>query len=160
MIGNLEILALNRPALLLAEIAGWLHDMGKCADEHITQQASDKPQGHSYLYKRSHSSLINSSLSLSLLGESITLRDLVEMARPRVVADTSALWLLRSLGRCHAAAHIEKEESDHIGKQPYRDTRSNSASGFESEPMTGLTLNLTRLPSTSLSNHNLFEDCA
>ena len=32
---NLGVLSQNRNALLLAEVAAWLHDMGKCADEHI-----------------------------------------------------------------------------------------------------------------------------
>jgi|GEM_PF-4474402 hypothetical protein len=32
---SLKVLKDNRDALLLAEVAAWLHDMGKCADEHI-----------------------------------------------------------------------------------------------------------------------------
>ncbi len=158
MSGGLEILASNQSALLLAEIAGWLHNMGKCADEHIIQQASDQPSGHSYQYKKAHTSLIFSSLNLTLLGESIALRDLVEKSKPKVVADTSAHWLLRALGRCHAAAHIEKEEADNVGKQPYRDTRMSSAFGLESSPLAGLTAKLESLPFASLANHNLFRD--
>jgi hypothetical protein len=158
MSGNLNDLASHQSDLLLAEIAGWLHDMGKCADEHITQQASDSPPGHSYQYKKAHSSLIPSSLTLSLLGETITLRDLVEKARPKVVADTSAPWLLRALGRCHAAAHIEKEEADDTGKQAYLDTRMSSAFGLESVPSAGLTTKLTSLPFTSISSYSLFRE--
>jgi len=36
-------------------VEAWLHDMGKCADEHIINQASDKPQGYSYSYKKAQS---------------------------------------------------------------------------------------------------------
>jgi len=35
---DLNILAENRDALLLAEVAAWLHDMGKCSDEFIDKK--------------------------------------------------------------------------------------------------------------------------
>lgn len=35
MAADLEVLAQNRDALLLAEMAAWLHDMGKCTDEFL-----------------------------------------------------------------------------------------------------------------------------
>ena len=35
MTGDLRVLADNRDALLLAEVAAWLHDMGKCADSFL-----------------------------------------------------------------------------------------------------------------------------
>ncbi len=152
---DLEILKQHRDALLLAEVAGWLHDMGKCADEHIKKQASDCPGGHRY-DKTTYSSLLANVEPLNLLGESVALQTLVEQARPAVVRGAGRTWLLRVLGRCHAAAHIEKEEADRTGKQPVSDTRMSTACGFEHPPVSGLTANLKGLPYDSLTERATF----
>ncbi|MEA3310492.1 MAG: CRISPR-associated protein Csx11, partial [Chloroflexota bacterium] len=154
---NLQVLSDNREALLLAEVAAWLHDMGKCADEHITRQANNCPSGYSYQYKTAYSSLIASALSLNLLGETIPIRTLVEQARPRAVRDTTQTWLLRVLGRCHAAAHIEKEEADRTGKQPAANTRISTAYGYESAPVSGLTAALRGLPYANITDRSIFQ---
>lgn len=154
---DLEVLRTNREALLLAEVVAWLHDMGKGADEHVIHQSSDCPSGHSYSYKTAYSNLVPSALNVDLsatLSESISVRDLIEQARPRIVRDTSRMWLLRVLGRCHAAAHIEKEETDG-GKQLQSDTRLSSVFGYESPPLSGLTSRLTGLPFHSLNNRSV-----
>ncbi|MFQ5857414.1 MAG: CRISPR-associated protein Csx11 [Anaerolineae bacterium] len=153
---DLKVLVDHRNELLLAEVAAWLHDMGKCADEHVINQATDRPSGYEYQYKTAHSSLIASAPALNLLGESIPFQSLVEQARPRIVGDSSQPWLLRALGRCHAAAHIEKEEADRTGKQPAADTRMSTAYGFELPPLSGLTTKLQGLPYANLTNRTIF----
>jgi len=146
---NLGVLSQNRNALLLAEVAAWLHDMGKCADEHIINQASDKPQGYSYSYKKAQSHLLPSQLSdVCLINEKISVKDLIEEGRPRIISDTSRPWLLRVLGRCHSAAHVEKElsDSDTSTKQLQANTRLSTAFGLEGNPIVGLTSTLAKLP--------------
>lgn len=152
---SLQVLANenNHQALLRAEVAAWLHDMGKCADEHIVNQASDKPTDYSYQYKTAQSSLLPSSLPpVTLLGESVAVKDLIEKGMPRIISSTSQPWLLRALGRCHSAAHVEKELEDReiSTKQPKDDTRLSTAFGFESTPVKGLTPRLQALPFASL----------
>ncbi len=156
MSNDLEILKLHRNALLLAEAAAWLHDMGKCTDEHLINQANDRPPGYKYQYKTAYSSLLATAPLFNLLGESVALKTLVEQARPAVVSDASHPWLLRVLGRCHAAAHIEKEEADRTGKQPASDTRMSTAYGFEQLPLNGLTANLKGLPYANLTERTIF----
>lgn len=153
---NLQVLANHRNDLLLAEVAAWLHDMGKCADEHLTNQASNRPSGYSYQYKTAYSSLLAAAPSLSLLGETVSLRTLVEQAKPGAIHDMRQPWLLRALGRCHGAAHIEKEEADRAGKQPASDTRMSTAYGSERLPLSGLTTGLRALPYASIADRAIF----
>ena len=158
-IPSLEALHNNRDALLLAEVAAWLHDMGKCADEHIINQASDKPQGYAYSYKTAQSHRLPSGLpDVCLMNETISVKDLIEQGMPRVISDASKPWLLRSLGRCHSAAHVEKElsERETSTKQPKDNTRLSTAFGFEGNPVTGLTNALSRLPFNSMQNRARF----
>ncbi len=152
---GLEILKQNREALLLAEVAAWLHDMGKCADEHIVHQASDAPPGHSYRYKSAQSHRLPSPPpSVNLLGETATVQDLIERGMPRIINDNSQPWMLRALGKCHAVAHVEKEldDRDRSTKQPQNDTRLSTAFGIEGNPVSGLTQLLDKLPLHNLSN--------
>jgi hypothetical protein len=158
-IPSLEALHNNRDALLLAEVAAWLHDMGKCADEHIINQASDKPQGYAYSYKTAQSHRLPSGLpDVCLMNETISVKDLIEQGMPRVISDASKPWLLRSLGRCHSAAHVEKElsERETSTKQPKDNTRLSTAFGFEGNPVTGLINALSRLPFNSMQNRARF----
>jgi hypothetical protein len=138
-----------RDNLLLAEVAAWLHDMGKCADEHIINQASDRPQGYSYSYKTAQSHRLPSGLpDVCLMNETISVKDLIEQGMPRVISNASKPWLLRVLGRCHSVAHVEKElpDGDTSTKQPKNNTRLSTAFGLEGNPVTGLTNILSRLP--------------
>jgi hypothetical protein len=156
---SLGVLKQNRDALLLAEVAAWLHDMGKCADEHIINQASDKPQGYSYSYKKAQSHLLPSQLSdVCLINEKISVKDLIEEGRPRIISDTSRPWLLRVLGRCHSAAHVEKElsDSDTSTKQLQANTRLSTAFGLEGNPIVGLTSTLAKLPFHSMCDRATF----
>lgn len=153
---DLKLLKDNHDALLLAEVAAWLHDMGKGADEHIINQASDKPTG--YKYKPAQFlHFLASAPPLNLLSESIPLCELVEKARPKIADDPSHPWLLRTLGHCHGVAHVEKEEADSSGKQLQADTRLSDTFGFEREPLKGLTARLTSLPFNLLQNRPVFE---
>jgi len=158
-IPSLKVLHDNRDALLLAEVAAWLHDMGKCADEHIINQASDKPQGYLYSYKTAKSAHLPSSLpDVCLMNETISVKDLIEQGMPKVINDASKPWLLRVLGRCHSAAHVEKElpERETCTKQPKDNTRLSTAFGLEGNPVTGLTNTLSSLPFNSMQSRATF----
>ena len=79
---DLTVLANKRDELLLAEVAAWLHDMGKCSDEMIERQASDKPQQPIFRgrndYKTHFSHLLGSKANCCIVlnGENVTLKDL------------------------------------------------------------------------------------
>ena len=153
---SLQVLADNHEALLLAEVAAWLHDMGKCADEHIINQASDKLADYSYSYKTAQSYRLPSDLpDISLLNEIISVKVLIEEGRPKVTRDASRPWLLRVLGCCHSVAHVEKELSgEKSTKQPKDDTRASTVFGFESIAIKGLTAKLDKLPFSSLQQRS------
>ncbi|MBK7387441.1 MAG: CRISPR-associated protein Csx11 [Methanothrix sp.] len=153
---DLDRLSQCRQGLLLAELAAWLHDMGKCSDEHIINQSSNKPAEYSFNNKRDYSYLLDSAPTLSILGESITIKELVEEARPRVVDDINKSWLLRALGRCHGAAHVEKEEAEKTGKQLQNDTRLSNVFGFEQTHLSDLSNRLKSLPFSYLTDRALF----
>lgn len=155
---DLEALAAHREQILLAEVAGWLHDMGKCSDEMVNEQASDKRNSSpAFKYKTHFSSHIDPSCAIGpVAGETEQLKTLVERGAPKT-------WLMRALGRCHNAAHIDKQEPDEDpthpkheaerfpGKQPRAGTRLSSAFGVESAPLNGLTARLTALPLNPLA---------
>jgi hypothetical protein len=109
MNADLKILAENRDALLLAEVGAWLHDMGKCSDEMIMLTAWDKPDGSKFKYKTAFSSKVG-NYTINLFNEKVALKELVETGMPRIVNSPDIYWIIRTLGRCHASAHIEKEE--------------------------------------------------
>ena len=148
-----------RDALLLAEVAALLHDVGKCADEHIINQASDKPQDYSYSYKTAQSHRLPLGLpDVCLMNETVSVKDMIEQGMPRVIRDTSKPWLLRVLGRCHLAAHVEKElfDKETSTKQPQNNTRLSTAFGLEGNPVTGLTNTLSSLPFNSMQSRATF----
>jgi hypothetical protein len=142
---DLEVLSLNRRGLWLAEAAALLHDMGKCADEMLVMAASDRPANLGYNYKTAQLHRVDAKLTVDLLGESIPMRELIDRGRPAAVSDSAELWLVRGLGRCHAAAHVEKEDPTG-GKQKAADTRLATAFGHEREPLAGLSHRLDTLP--------------
>ena len=159
VVPSLKVLADNRDALLLAEVAAWLHDMGKCADEHIINQASDRPQNYSYRYKTAQTHRLPATLNdINLLGETVSVKDLIEQGMPRVISNQSCPWLLRALGKCHAVSHVEKEldDRDTATKQPKDDTRLSTAFGVEGSAVTGLTALLDALPFGNLTDRASF----
>lgn len=158
MTKSLEILAENRDALLLAEIAAWLHDYRKCSDEHVAVKAKPKPNGAQGLHKGSIKDwLSNSKPSINFLQPKISIDDLIILGGSREGFDPSKPWIVRALRRCHYAAHIEKEESDEIGKQPAGNTRPATPFGFESEPLSGLTAKLKALPYENINKREVFQ---
>ncbi len=148
---DLEVLRTNREALLLAEVAAWLHDMGKCDDRHITEESSDKKGTTGYQYKQHHNSLV-SGYSVTIAGESVTLADLIERGVPGNIKEVSELWLVRALGRCHNAAHTEKEEKYLLATQKAANTRASNTFGWESAPISGLESLLKKIDFTGLTN--------
>lgn len=145
----------HRENIQLAEIAALLHDMGKCADEYIIHQGADVPHGHQYKYKVAQSSRIpQSTTDVVLLGEQASVKKLIEHGMPRIISDVSQPWILRVLGRCHAAAHVEKELADveTSTKQKCQSTYLSSAFGTESGPIAGLTKRLQSIPFGLLSD--------
>jgi len=156
---NLQTLKQHRQDLLLAEVAAWLHDMGKCADEHIINQASDKPSSFAYQYRTAQSHRLPTTLPpIRLLGDAVTVKDLIEKGRPRIISHASQPWPLRVLGKCHAVAHVEKELEDHetSTKQPKDETRLCSAFGIEDNSVSNLTSLLSGLPFTSMQDRDEF----
>ncbi len=160
MSNSLEVLTQkqNHDMLLLAEVVGWLHDMGKCDERHLEQQASDytgpkKP--YPYNYKKDHSHLVGTA-TLTLLGESISLEDLISEEEVKaVVPDKSRLWLVRTLAFCHAVAHTEKEPVFHLVQQTVKDTRLSNSFGYEFGHLTDLRKRLESLPFGLLLRSNL-----
>lgn len=158
---DLKDLADNRDALLLAEVAAWLHDMGKCSDEMIEWQASNKPQQTIFQgrndYKTHFLHLLGSKANCRIVlnGENVKLKDLIEKGMPRAIKNSNGSWIIRFLGRCHAAAHIEKEgQAD--AKQTINDTRLSSPFGDETKPLISITSGLKGLPFGGISNRSLF----
>jgi len=151
---DLQVLADNRDALLLAEVAAWLHDWEKCTDEHVQNHAKDSatkgPLPDLALYIP--------SLSVSLLGEALSLCSLLNRK--------GKSWLVSALSRCHRAAHLEKEEPpdknvlkefNEVGQQSIADTRLSSPFGYEPIVLSDLTARLLRLPFTDLSDRTRFQ---
>ncbi|RZN14850.1 MAG: CRISPR-associated protein Csx11 [Methanosarcinales archaeon] len=161
MTADLKILTDKQDDLLLAEVAAWLHDMGKCSDEMIERQASDKPQqpifrgGNDYKIHFSHLLGSKANCRIVLNGENVTLKDLIEKGMPKAIRNSNESWIIRFLGRCHAAAHIEKEgQAD--AKQTINDTRLSSPFGYETKPLIGITSGLKGLPFGGISNRSPF----
>jgi hypothetical protein len=156
---NLDKLRDNQQALLLAETAALLHDMGKCADEQIINQSSVKPVGYTYNYRTAQSHLLPSPLpDVILFGETISIGYLIEKGMPKAINDINNPWILRVLGRCHSVAHVEKElkNEDTTTKQPKEKTQLSNAYGLEGDVVCGLTKLLHSLPFAELNNRNLF----
>jgi CRISPR-associated Csx11 family protein len=158
--GSLEDLAAVRDELLKAEVAAWLHDMKKCSEKHIMRQM-EPPQN----IVSQNSNPIDASKALdqiksfdvNLLGESMRFDDLFEEGRPRNITDQNRKWLARVLGRCHSAAHTEKEEVFYLLKQ-VKDTRRSSPFGYESAPLRDLAVRLTNLPFNKLFDPSFGEE--
>ncbi|MGI9057473.1 MAG: CRISPR-associated protein Csx11 [Ktedonobacteraceae bacterium] len=159
MVNSLEVLADKdiKKALILAEAAALLHDMGKCDEKQLEQQA-EPSISHNYSYKQSHLEDI-ATYSFSLLGESVTLAELIRYGMPRNIdRERGKKWLVRVLGYCHSAAHMEKEETYYLLKQTRKAAHSSNPFGYESEPLIKLEERLTSLPfDTIIEQHANFK---
>nr|HDM59474.1 CRISPR-associated protein Csx11 [Bacillota bacterium] len=146
----------EKESILLAEIGALLHDMGKCVDAHIEKKAFDCSQGFRYNYRKLEDirreagmpNLLSPAPRLQILGEQVTIDQFVERS--------GFQWLIKTLKRCHGAAHIEKEETDETGKQSRQDTRLSSPFGIEGDHVSGLTALLKRLPWSDLQQREKF----
>ncbi|WP_214079635.1 hypothetical protein [Mesotoga sp.] len=113
MTKSLKILKDNRDSLLKVELAGWLHDMFKCSDEHVDRQ-SVEPVLSMNVGKAFYFGFMN-DFDISFKGslkESVRLTELIDKGKPgkTTMEDKNLSLLVKYLGRCHGAAHIEKEE--------------------------------------------------
>ena len=153
---DLKKISENKGDILLAEIGALLHDMGKCVDAHITAQALDCPENFSYRYRRLQDirgeikmpNLLSSAPQLQILGEQVSINQFVERS--------GSQWWIKTLRRCHGAAHVEKEETDESGKQSYTDTRLSSPFGIEGDHVSGLTDRLKQLPWANIQQRKRF----
>jgi len=158
---SLEELAQHCGDLVLAEAAGWLHDMGKCDEDFLRESAPDFVGRKLYLpqYKTAHMHLIDQNLSLALSGTPVSLRDLIRYSRPRVLEETSRHWLIRTLALCHGVAHTEKADRlYYLEGQKAADTRQSTPFGYESGSITGLKAELYALHFNNITQHSLFRD--
>lgn len=111
MTHDLKVLADKNKDLHFAEMAAWLHDMGKCSDEMITSTSWDKAPSFRYNPKKTYTHLVG-SCDIDLLGDKISLSDLIEQGIPSSVERKNGeKWIVAALGRAHGSAHIEKEEA-------------------------------------------------
>src|SRR6266480_4897866 len=110
MSNSLQVLADNRDALLLAEVAAWLHNYEKYSDKHLRDNTQNPPSGP-VIDPTQYLSLLGTH-TIHLLGEDVDLIDLIKevSSSPDEMKDTSKKWLIRALGFCHSAAHTEKAD--------------------------------------------------
>jgi hypothetical protein len=146
---DLNVLAKNRDALLLAEVAGLLHDWQKCIDMAVASQWSKNPRlastskpddwkrRGSYLKPKNFAGAL-SPISLQIDSNlSIDLKTLCEEGKDPSSAKNHPNQLVVLLGTCHAEAHVEKE----LGGQEQPDTACDwisTAFGFENVQPEGL----------------------
>lgn len=145
----LERLATQRAAILYAETAAWLHDMAKCSQEHIENQARDQSRTSQFA-RTAIWAYIAFAPPLEFDGETIELPKLFKR-------DCNDGWLACTLQRCHNAAHVEKAVRDEWAKQLANDTRPATAFGYEGKPIKNLTERLNHVPWQSLDNRTVFE---
>lgn len=153
MANNLEILKQNKSALLLAEVAAWLHDWRKCSDDFLSLSRDVRQLSHTWL---DDFSIVRSPVSL--IGDSCSLKDLIEIGRRGNPQEPGVILIARTLRRCHHAAHMEKEkgESDKSGLQPPDGTRPSSPFGYEAAPLAGLTASLKLLLNHGIQDRSTF----
>jgi len=139
---NLQVLADNRDALLLAEVAALLHDWQKCIDMAVASQwrknphLASTPKTNEWQKRGSYlkpGEFANALSSLHLqVGSNlpIDLKTLVEEGRNPSSAEKHSNPLVSLLGMCHALAHVDKE----LGEQEQTEQacdRISTAFGFE-----------------------------
>lgn len=150
-LSSLQVLANKRGELLLAEVAGLLHDWQKCIDMAVASQwrknpaiASNKASNKIQEWQQRGQSLKPgefaqslSALTLSFDNASIDLKTLCEEGKDPSSAKKHSHRLVQVLGECHGLAHVDKE----LGEQEQIDQacdRISTAFGFEPIEPTGL----------------------
>lgn len=137
---TLKILKDHAKDLLLAEAAAWLHDLYKYTDDHIRNVARGRSDEER---KQRHREILQAVYSLRSSINDVKIK--VNENEAVKVADLFSYWQLsrgqrrcyplNMLGRCHGAAHVEKEETDDTGRQEAIDTRPSSPFGYEASPV-------------------------
>lgn len=142
---NLEVLAKNRDALLLAEVAAWLHDWKKCTDEHVVENSrGEKPD---ILIKPDDLLSLIPQWQLTFLGDSIEVQKLIRKEEDDSLEEERKAnhWLVRALIACHSAAHTEKELVLFLFQQSASNAYKGTPFGFESEKLANLNSLLNQL---------------
>jgi hypothetical protein len=141
---QLDILAQHRDALLLAEVAGWVHDYRKCSDQHLKTQAANLT-GQSALSRNELSQhfpcLTSISVSISISSSSFSCT-FVDLLNDQTRQNNR---LGEFLSRCHRTAHFDKQEPID-GKQNYPGFRISTPFGFEKDVPSSLTDRLWAMP--------------
>jgi hypothetical protein len=184
IVPSLQDLNQNREALLLAEVAALLHDIGKfCnlhieahtkggtrqwANDHAYKAIVDDPAKQIRLSKKANTlkkpdalknilgagqpkaaDFLDASLkdflsnnSLTILGETYTLAELIMLGTPGFAADPNrpnllegkSGWLAAALGVCHNEAHVDKQDpATGEGDQTWLNVFISDAFGYEKE---------------------------
>jgi hypothetical protein len=159
-VNQLDILASNRNAILLAEAMGWLHDWRKCSDQQLKAQSANKTTRDEglrsdaldkKLRRQGHPDL--SCTSLNLLSVAETLSILLN-EWDKKWKNPSASSLLQFISRCHNTAHFDKQEPGDSGKQNYPGVTISSPFGFEKDIPNNLTNQLWDLPWPTLGSYS------
>jgi hypothetical protein len=187
MTPDLSILKAKQEALLLAEMAAWLHDMGKCSDEFLKKEnrkvKSNKDKIDPYkailtglnnyelegfkkhrekeinhdkalnkILKTEVVNKFNNELKVNLFNNQFTLAEIIYFGRPTFIKHANTILKNNStepisyLGRCHAAAHIEKEV-----EKGDESSCSSTPFGYENITYQNLSIKLNSLPYDYLS---------
>lgn len=131
MTHNLEDLADKRDALLLAEIAAFLHDWQKCIAYWKKLGATFSPGEISSVLETFK---LQDPLNPLVSAESFSLKQLIEQGKDPSKAKNSPDWRIRLLGNCHDIAHVDKDQpgmQDLLGKPT---DLIASVFGFETNP--------------------------
>ncbi|GET42750.1 CRISPR-associated protein Csx11 [Microseira wollei] len=123
---DLTTLADKHEALLLAEIAAWLHDWQKCIPYWKKLGAAFQPSNISSILDN-----FNSEDPLNLFAESYSLKKLIQEGKDPSKAEHSLDWRVRLLGNCHGIAHVDKPAEQQLGQQT---SLISSVFGFETNP--------------------------
>jgi hypothetical protein len=111
MTHDLQDLADNRDALLLGEVAAFLHDWDKCIKQWISLGNNFNP---SQTTPRVKSSLEGCSLQdpLNLSTADTSLAKIIKEGKNPSKAKLSLDWRIKLLGKCHDVAHVDKPEEE------------------------------------------------
>lgn len=119
---QLDILVQHCDALLLAEVAGWVHNWDKCIDMKLAsdwKKGSRVDQNKIHQWQQRGSSLSPGNfasclqnLNLNLCASQGDLKTIAEIGREPSKAKQSGNLLAKALGKSHDAAHVEKELGD------------------------------------------------
>lgn len=158
---QLDILVQHCDALLLAEVAGWVHNWDKCIDMKLAsdwKKGSRVDQNKIHQWQQRGSSLSPGNfasclqnLNLNLCASQGDLKTIAEIGREPSKAKQSGNLLAKALGKSHDAAHVEKELGDQENVSLATDWLSSPFDGKMSSLITCLCASWT-------SRHRLFKD--